>query len=210
VSHSAARRIHTSPRNIPTRWEGLRVRPFSLSILAVPPSPKPDRSGPPHNPGVRDLVSNKRRWSSPPKREDAVLGFRGWHERGYLPHRDETGLTQFITFHLADAFPKALRSEWAALLEIEDDLERRRQLEAYLDKAAGRCHLRRPEIGALVDRSLRFHHGRWYELVALCVMPNHVHLLLKLDTTPISKIVAELKRYTARESNTALPRQGAL
>src|SRR5439155_26240018 len=95
-------------------------------------------------------------------------------------------------------------------LKIEDDRERRRRLEAYLDKGVGECHLRRPEIGALVHAALRFHHGRCYELLAWCVMPNHVHLLLKLDTTPMSKIVAELKRYTARESNTALRRQGAL
>src|SRR5947209_3929124 len=57
----------------------------------------PGRFGPPHNPAVRELVANKRRWSSPPKREHAMLGFRGWHERGYLPHRDEPGLVQFVT-----------------------------------------------------------------------------------------------------------------
>src|SRR5881392_1753113 len=127
-------------------------------MFGVSQSPKPRRPGPPHNPGVRDLVEGKRRWSSPPRPPDAIHGFRGWHERGYLPHRDEPGLTQFITFHLADAFPRALRSEWAALLEIEDDRERRKQLEAYLDKGVGQCHLRRPEIGALVDATLRFHH----------------------------------------------------
>jgi len=51
---------------------------------------KPRRPGPPHNPGVRDLVEGKRRWS-PPKTENLKQGFRGWHERGYLPHRDEPG-----------------------------------------------------------------------------------------------------------------------
>ena len=62
-----------------------------------------------------------------------MLGFRGWHERGYLSHRDEPGLTQFITLRLMDAFPASLRSEWAAMLEVEDDRERRTQQEAYLD-----------------------------------------------------------------------------
>ena len=104
---------------------------------------KPRRSGPPHNPGLRELVAGKRRWSSPPNKEQAKLGFQGWHERGYLPHRDEPGLTQFVTFRLVDAFPRALRSEWAALLELEDERERRTQLEAYLDKGRGACHLRR-------------------------------------------------------------------
>jgi hypothetical protein len=85
------------------------------------PPLQPGRPGPPHNPGVRDLVSSKRRWSSPPNRENAMCGFRGWRERGYLPHRDEPGLTQFVTFRLADSFPETLRSEWAHLLRIEDD-----------------------------------------------------------------------------------------
>jgi len=65
---------------------------------------KPHRSGPPHNPGVRELVEGKRRWSSPAKPEDARQGFRGWNERGYLPHRDEPGLTQFVTFRLTIHF----------------------------------------------------------------------------------------------------------
>ena len=56
--------------------------------------------------------------------EQAKAGFKGWHERGYLPHRDEPGLTQMVTFHVADSFPNTLRSEWAALYEIEDDAER--------------------------------------------------------------------------------------
>jgi hypothetical protein len=55
--------------------------------------PKPHRTGPPHNPGVREIVAGKRHGSSPPKREDAMRGYRGWHERGFLPHRDEPGLT---------------------------------------------------------------------------------------------------------------------
>jgi hypothetical protein len=90
----------------------------------------PRRPGPPHNPGVRDLVEGKRRWSSPSKPEDARRGFGGWNERGYLPHRDEPDLTQFVTFHLADSFPESLRSEWEHLWSIEDNRERRTKLEA--------------------------------------------------------------------------------
>ena len=61
----------------------------------MPETSQPRRAGPPHNPGVRELVADKRRWSSPSNRKDAKLGFHGWNERGYLPHRDEPGLTQF-------------------------------------------------------------------------------------------------------------------
>ncbi len=138
-----------------------------------------------------------------------MRGFRGWHERGYLPHRDEPGLTQFVTFHLADSFPIALHSEWVALLEVEDDRERRKQAEAYLDRGRGQCHLNRANVAKLVEDALRFHHGRWYDLRAWVVMPNHLHILIKVRDTPLSKIVKELKRYTAREANKLLRQHGA-
>ena len=157
---------------------------------------------------MRELVSAKRRWSSPQKRADALLGFRGWHERGYLPHRDEPGLTQFITFHLADAFPANLRAEWAAMLEIEDQRERRNQLAQYLDKGRGTCWLSRPQFGGLVDQAIRFYHQKRYDLLAWVVMPNHVHALFKVNTIPLSIIVADLKKYTAREANNKLGRRG--
>ena len=169
---------------------------------------KPNRPGPPHNPGVRELVSSKRRWSSPPNREHARLGFRGWHERGYLPHSDEPGLIQFVTFRLADSFPEALRSEWAHLLEIEDNRDRRTQLEAYLDRGRGSCLLRQPAIAKLVEDPLLFFHGRRYDLRAWVVMPNHVHALFKVEEMPMSEIVENWKKYTAHETNKILGRQG--
>ena len=35
----------------------------------------------------------------------------GWYTRGYLPHRDEPGLIQAVTFHLADSLPLQLLQE---------------------------------------------------------------------------------------------------
>lgn len=171
-------------------------------------SPKSSLRGPPRNPGLRALVAGKQQWSSPPDREAARLGFRGWNERGYLPHRDAPGLTQFVTFHLADSFPAALRSEWNILLETEDDRERQRQLEQCLDQGRGECHLRHPEIASLVEQAICFHHPDWYELRAWVIMPNHLHFLIKTGKTPLAKIVKELKRYTAREANRRLGREG--
>ncbi len=182
-------------------------RPSRLNALV---NVKPGRhsNSPPHNPGVRELVQNKRKFSSPPNREHAELGFQGWHERGYLPHRDEPGLTQLVTFRLADSFPRALRSEWAALLEIEDEPERRAQLERYLDSGKGECLLRRPDLGNLVDESLRFYHDRRCHMLAWVVMPNHVHALFRVGQTPLSVLVRDWKRYTGREANKLLKRHG--
>jgi REP element-mobilizing transposase RayT len=158
---------------------------------------------------VRDLVEGKRRWSSPPKRQDAMPGFHGWHERGYLPHRDEPGLTQFVTFRLADSFPESLRSEWEHFSKIEDDRERRAELEAYLDKGRGDCHLRRREIAEAVESALRLFHGTRYELRAWVIMSNHVHVLFKVDAVPMSEIVETWKKHTANKANRLLKRRGA-
>ena len=106
------------------------------------------------------MVQGKREWSRPFAQADVERRFLGWHENGYLPHRDEPGLVQFVTFRLADAFPEELRSEWESLLKIENDRQRRIELEVYLDKGRGACHLQRPEIAKIVEDSFRFQIGR--------------------------------------------------
>jgi REP element-mobilizing transposase RayT len=171
---------------------------------------KSGRPGPPHNPGVRDLVDAKRKWSSRPTPAALKHGFRGWHERGYLPHRDEAGLTQFVTFRLADSFPEAVRSEWEHLWRIEDNRERRTELERYLDRCRGKCHLRRDAAAHLVETALRHFHGDRYALRAWCVMPNHVHVLFKVTTVPMAKILESWKKHTAQKINRLLQRRGKL
>lgn len=170
---------------------------------------KPKLAGLPHNPGVRELVSNKRRYSSPAKRTDAILGFRGWNEAGYLPHRDEPGLVQFVTFRLADSFPESLRSEWAHLLEIEDDLARRTELENYLDRGYGESHLSNPQIAALVETALKIFHGTRYELHAWVIMSNHVHALFKVEAVPMVEIIESWKKHTSNKANRISNRRGA-
>jgi REP element-mobilizing transposase RayT len=163
---------------------------------------------PPHNPRMRALVRGKRERFRPVCHEDVRRGFLGWHENGYLPHRDEPGLVQFVTFRLADAFPQELRSHWEALLAIEDGRQRRVELEAYLDKGYGECHLRQPEIAKLVEDSLRFRHDTQYALRAWVIMPNHVHLLFQVQQVPMSRLVDAWKGYTAKEANKILGRKG--
>ena len=163
---------------------------------------------PPFNPGVRDLVRGKREWSDPLSQETLKRGFLGWHENGYLPHRDEPGLVQFVTFRLADAFPEELRTEWEGLLAIEEDRQRHLELEAYLDKGRGECHLRRADIAKLVEDSLRFRHSAQYDLRAWVIMPNHVHLLFQVWEVPMSQLIDAWKGYTAKAANKVLGRKG--
>ena len=167
--------------------------------------PRPTRSGPPRNPGVRDLVSNLRRNHTQQTPEMAKDGFRGWHERGFLPHYDVPNVTQFVTFGLVDSLPPRL---WDRILAAADERERRRRLEAAFDQHCGACHLRRPEIAALVEGALHFFHGHRYDLRAWCVMPNHVHVLFHVTDVPMSEIVDSWKSYTSREANRRLGRAG--
>jgi len=162
----------------------------------------------PRNPWVWKLVEEKRPWSEPGAYDAAEEGFRGWHERGYLPHRDEPGLIQFVTFRLADSFPVHLKAEWEHLLRIEDDLKRRRELESYLDRGRGSCWLRDGRVASLVEDSLRHFHGIRYELRAWVIMPNHGHVLFRLQDVPMGKIIRGWKTWTSKGANQLLQRTG--
>jgi type I restriction enzyme R subunit/putative DNA methylase len=146
---------------------------------------------------LRELVADKNRWSRPLTDEERALGFLGWHERGYLPHCDFSGLVQFVTFRLADSMPASRRGEWEHLLKIEDLRERRTKLEEYLDRGVGECHLRDPRVAKLCEETLLFFHNQRYELLAWCVMPNHVHVLVHVWEWPLWKMEVAWKKYVA-------------
>jgi REP element-mobilizing transposase RayT len=143
------------------------------------------------------LVKGKGQWDARANEADKRQGFRGWNERGYLPHRDSPGLTQFITYHLADAFPRELLGEWAELLKIEDEVQKRKELERYLDKGRGQCWLRRHDVATICEGAFRHFDGERYRLKAWCLMPNHVHVLVSVTNVPMAEFVKSWKGYTA-------------
>jgi putative transposase len=146
---------------------------------------------------LRQLVTGKNRWSRPLTEEERTLGFLGWHERGYLPHCDLPGLVQFVTFRLADSMPAARRGEWEHLLALEDVREKRLKLEEYLDRGHGACQLRDPRVARLTETTLLYFHQQRYQLLAWCVMPNHLHVLVHVWQTPLWQLVRNWKRYVA-------------
>lgn len=172
------------------------------------PDQPPHPPGPPHNPQLRDLIEGKQAWTKPLPAEAAAQGFRGWHERGYLPHRDAPGLTQLVTFRLVDSLPLALRAEWEHLLHLDDPVQRQAELEAYLDCGRGSCVLRTPEIADIVEAALLFFHSQRYELRAWVIMPNHVHVLFNTGTVPMSDVIASWKKHAAARANRLLGRRG--
>lgn len=163
---------------------------------------------PPYNPGLHRLVDGKQRWSEPLDAAAKADGFLGWHQRGYLPHRDAPGLTQFVTFRLCDSLPESRRWEWEQMLKIEDDHERQLQLQEYLDRGHGECWLRRPPVAALAEECLLFFHLDRYELDSWVIMPNHIHVLVRVWHRPLTDLVQRWKSFTAREANRILGRFG--
>ena len=75
-------------------------------------SPNPARRALPKNVGLLELIRAKRERDWTPSIEELKKGFRGWHQRGYLPHFDAPGVTQFVTFQLDDSFPVTRHAEW--------------------------------------------------------------------------------------------------
>lgn len=136
---------------------------------------------------------------------------RYWHSRGYLPHFDQDGFTQFITFRLADSVPQEVLQKWRAQLAIDEigEVDFRRRVEYYLDQNYGDGTLRRPAIGNLVEEALLKWDVERYRLIAWVIMPNHVHLLLSpLCDHSVADIMHSIKSFTSHAANKLLRRTG--
>lgn len=162
------------------------------------------------------------------------LRYRGFYRR-HLPHVQPPGATIFVTFRLAGSVPRSVGESLTQeadrcrrLLQTIDDPEERRRRsytdlnrlfgkwDAVLDAAsAGPSWLGRGEVARLVADALRRGDGRDYELLAFCIMPNHVHVVVTpLQTEEgsyhsLSSIMRSLKGRSAREANLVLGRRGA-
>jgi type I restriction enzyme R subunit/putative DNA methylase len=130
-----------------------------------------------------------------------VPGGDGWYSRGYLPHFDAPGTVQFVTFRLADSLPQSkLREIERELVEIPSgkiDAERRKKVESWLDAGLGSCALKHPKVAVLMQETLLKWDGDRYRLLAWCIMPNHVHVLVETKSE-LSKIVQSWKSFTGR------------
>jgi REP element-mobilizing transposase RayT len=172
-------------------------------------SPKPIRRTPPKNLGLLELIRAKREWNWKPSAEESKQGFRGWHQRGYLPHFDAPDVTQFITFQLYDSFPATRRAEFEAILKEPDDSVKRRMLETWLDRGHGECWLRRCDVAEAVEKILLEDDGRDYRIQAWVIMPNNVHLAVDIWDVPLVKLINGWKGKSSREANKLLRRRGA-
>lgn len=139
-----------------------------------------------------------------------------------LPHWDQDGKIQFVTFRLADSLPKEKLNEFKELikewkeknplpynevqkLEYEEFLER---LEDWLDKGHGQCILADKQIQDIVESSLLHFDGIRYDLYEYVIMPNHVHMLIKPVSFSLTEILKTIKGYSAKEINKLMKGKG--
>ena len=139
-----------------------------------------------------------------PDRTDCQVGsqsHREWYSRGYLPHCDRIGYLQSITFRLADSLPqevlKRLELEIACIKEAQREIYRRKSIEKYMDSGMGCCALRHPAVADIMQNTLFTFDGVKYRLIAWCIMPNHVHVLIE-PLIELGKIVQSWKSFTGR------------
>jgi REP element-mobilizing transposase RayT len=137
--------------------------------------------------------------------------------RRVLPHWTADNVIYFVTFRLHDSLPASLaesaRLERMNIVRTAQQMNRdlsdgererlrqlRRKLELALDKGHGHCWMRNPAIARIVADALRHFEGERYELLAWCVMPNHVHVVAR--TAPewqLSRILHSWKSFTAHQ-----------
>jgi putative transposase len=150
-----------------------------------------------------------------------------------LPHIQPPGATLFVTCRLAGSLPKAVLDR----LQEEAEAAKKQALtlataeqgdqlywaqrhafgrfDAALDRAdRGPTWLKQPAIAKIAVESLHFLNGDLYDLDHFSVMSNHVHITF----TPLrdkdgkyiglQRIMHAFKRYTAREANKILQREG--
>jgi REP element-mobilizing transposase RayT len=141
---------------------------------------------------------------------------RGVHSRGYLPHWDFADSVQAITFRLADSVPAQVIRLWKRDLEsVADDKLREKQLHQriarYEDAGHGDAILAEAACATLVQDQFIKDHGTRYKLIAWVVMPNHVHLLIRLlDGASLCSLVQRWKGASAIEINRHRQRSGTL
>lgn len=90
-----------------------------------------------------------------------------------------------------------LEEQLVVMAEDERDLYKRKTIEGWLDAGMGCCALKHPEVGKVVEDTLLKFDGERYRLLAWCVMPNHVHVVIE-PREKLGKIVQSWKSFTGR------------
>ena len=142
-------------------------------------------------------------------------------DRGRLPHWEKESATYFITFRLHDSLPREvlerIESERESVVKTAKQLDREvspserkkiqqlstKVIEQYLDNGAGDCHLRLPAIANIVAEALQHFDNQRYRLFAWCIMPNHVHVVVRVfPAHALAEVIHSWKSFSAKRART--------
>ena len=109
-----------------------------------------------------------------------------------------------ITYHLADSLPSEVLQRLVAEIQYlpleKQDAHLRMKIEEWVDAGHGSCVLRNPQIAELVIENWRHYAKMRYDLISYVVMPNHVHVLIRVyESFSLAKIVQSWKGYTGKK-----------
>ena len=160
-----------------------------------------------------------------------IMKYKQFYRRN-LPHIQPEEAILFITYRLFFKLPdeylnrvKLLKTEFQNKIRsvkkknIESEkLKFEKNLFDYKDNFIGKFQnspfwLKEDKIAKIIKDSLFWGSQKRYDLFAFCVMPNHVHILIRpviIDDKPfpLQKIMYDHKHFTAIEANKLLKRKG--
>lgn len=135
----------------------------------------------------------------------------------FLPHWHQDGKYVFVTFRLHDSLPQEkvqwLREEkerwlkqhpqpWNEKVTKEYINKFGKAVDQWLDNNYGNCLLKKQSNRKIVEDALLFFDGKRYDLVAFVVMPNHVHILMRIkEGNELTEIMRSIKSFTAKSIN---------
>ncbi len=151
--------------------------------------------------------------------------------RDNLPHWFQENVTYAVSFRLGDSLAQSVileyrdkkesltksaqRAHEQGNLELAQSFEKqlddcyREHIESHLDKGYGECHMNDPQIAQVVSDAITHFDGERYDLASWCVMPNHVHLIIRpKEGHSLSDILHSIKSFSAKEANRILKRDG--
>ncbi len=123
----------------------------------------------------------------------------------HLPHIDFPDHYQFITFRTHDSVDTLVRR--LAKQNLPSN-QRQLAIDEYLDQSTKGAYLNDNILLLLYDFILS-KDAELYELIAFCIMPNHVHMLMK-PLMELAKVMHYLKGGSARLINGVMGRKGKL
>ena len=152
-----------------------------------------------------------------------------------LPHLFDVDKPLFITFRLNMTLPEQMMIEynrrrelWYAQFQAMDENQKGKALQSrdgkfftWFDELLASNNdvpkfLAREDVTNIIIESLRYHDGKRYQLWAYCIMPNHVHVLIKPLKQgngliyPPQHICYTWKKYSAYRINQVMQFKGAL